>query len=105
MNHPETKVPEVGAADLPGLEKALQVVRNDQDQQFLSFLHTVAQRPRSPSLDERLDTLAREARAAGFAVVLLYPEELFGVDNEALQVHLVRAGKAYINAHAPEDEE
>lgn len=58
-----------------------------------------------PSLDERLNTLAKEARTAGFAVVILYPEELFGVDIEALQIHLVRAGKAYINAHAPEEED
>lgn len=57
------------------------------------------------SLHERLNTLAEEARAAGYAVVVLYPEEMFGVDREALQIHLVREGKAYINAHAAPDEE
>lgn len=61
--------------------------------------------PSAFSLDERLNTLAKEARTAGFAVVILYPEELFGVDVEALQIHLVREGKAYINAHSPEPEE
>jgi hypothetical protein len=59
-----------------------------------------------PSLSDRLTALTKEARAAGYAVVVLYPEELIGVDSEALQIHLVRAGKAFIDANRePDDEE
>lgn len=39
-----TQVPEVGPADIAGLEKALQVVRNEADRQFLAFLIQVASR-------------------------------------------------------------
>ena len=59
----------------------------------------------NPSLDERLATTVKEARAVGFAVVVLYPEELFGLDPEALQVYLTRQGKAYINAQLPPEQE
>jgi hypothetical protein len=58
-----------------------------------------------PSLLDRLTALTKEARAAGYAVVVLYPEELIGVDNEALQIHLARAGKAFIDANREPDEE
>ena len=63
--------------------------------------------PQPPqSLHDRLMAVVKEARAAGYAVVVMYPEELIGVDNEALQIHLVREGKAYASAHLePEDEE
>ena len=47
MNH-ETKVPDVGTDDIAGLGKALQVVRCDQDRQFLAFLLTVAKRQPKP---------------------------------------------------------
>lgn len=61
--------------------------------------------PQAPSLSERLTAIVDEARAAGYAVAVLYPEELIGVDNEALQIHLVRAGKAFIDANREPDEE
>lgn len=62
--------------------------------------------PGAFSLAERLATVAEEARRAGYVVAILYPEEMFGVDPEALQIQLVRAGKAYINANSdPEPED
>ena len=57
-------------------------------------------------LEQRLTAIITEARAAGYAVVLFYPEELIGIDNEALQVRLTVAGKALINASLePEPED
>jgi len=61
--------------------------------------------PQPPSLSERLTAIVDEARAAGYAVAVLYPEELIGVDNEALQIHLVRAGKAFVDANREPGEE
>jgi hypothetical protein len=61
--------------------------------------------PQPPTLSERLTAIVDEARAAGYAVAVLYPEELMGIDNEALQIHLVRAGKAFIDANLEPDEE
>ncbi|MNF92185.1 hypothetical protein D3C84_748220 [compost metagenome] len=62
--------------------------------------------PQPPSLAERLATVAEEARRAGYVVAILYPEELFGVDPEALQIQLVRAAKVYVNSQLdPEQEE
>lgn len=61
--------------------------------------------PQLTTLHDRLMAVVKEARTAGYAVVVLYPEEMFGVDREALQIHLVRAGKAFIDAHAAPDEE
>lgn len=58
-----------------------------------------------PNLHDRLMAVVKEARDAGYAVVVMYPEELIGVDNEALQIHLVREGKAYANAHTEPDPE
>lgn len=62
--------------------------------------------PSAFSLAERLATVAEEARRAGYVVAILYPEELFGVDPEALQIQLVRAAKVYVNSQLdPEQEE
>lgn len=58
-----------------------------------------------PSLHDRLMAVVKEARDAGYAVVVLYPEELIGVDNEALQVYLTRTAKAYIDVNLEPDPE
>jgi hypothetical protein len=57
-----------------------------------------------PSLSDRLTALIDEARMAGYAVVSYTPYELTGIDPEALEQHLLLAGRAFI-ATFPEPEE
>lgn len=62
--------------------------------------------PNNTPLHDRLLAVVKEARDAGYVVAILYPEELFGVDPEALQIQLVRAAKVYVNSQLdPEQEE
>jgi hypothetical protein len=57
-----------------------------------------------PSLSDRLTAIIDEARMAGYAVVSYTPYELVGIDPEALEQHLLLAGRAFI-ATFPEPEE
>jgi hypothetical protein len=60
--------------------------------------------PQPASLSDRLTAIIDEARMAGYAVVSYTPYELTGIDPEALEQHLLLAGRAFI-ATFPEPEE
>jgi len=57
-----------------------------------------------PTLSDRLTAMIDEARMAGYAVVSYTPYELVGIDPEAIEQHLLLAGRAFI-ATFPEPKE
>jgi hypothetical protein len=59
-----------------------------------------------PTLHDRLTAIIAEARQAGYAVALFNPDELEGVDLNALEQRLVMEGNTFIDETTdPEEEE
>jgi hypothetical protein len=62
-------------------------------------------KPPEAELRFRLTVLAQEARAAGWALAWWSPDELEGINVEALLDVVVQRGEAFIAEHQPDDEE